>query len=135
MIKQKFYLLPKKLDQLSNLNVSFVHGTFDWYLFQLIALLKPDFNCCNKVTTETLRFLSLIVNTDIWSAIGASIIYQSVEQVRIRLISRLINGISRVLQKLLKYFNGTIILTSFVPLFPILPAIFVLNLIEILLWL
>ena len=135
MIKQKFYLLPKKLDQLSNLNVGFVHVTFDWYLFQLIALLKPDFNCCNKVTTETLRFLSLIVNTDIWSAIGASIIYQSVEQVRIRLISRLINGISRVLQKLLKYFNGTIILTSFVPLFPILPAIFVLNLIEILLWL
>ena len=35
--------------------------TFDWYLFQLIVLLKPDFNCCNsfalswvdKVTTGT----------------------------------------------------------------------------------
>ena len=31
-----------------------------------------------------------------------------------RLISQLTNGISRVLQKLLKYFNGTAILTSFV---------------------
>ena len=31
-----------------------------------------------------------------------------------RLISQLIKGISRVLQKLLKYFNGTAILTSFV---------------------
>ena len=31
-----------------------------------------------------------------------------------RLISQLINGISRVSQKLLKYFNGTAISTSFV---------------------
>ena len=36
-----------------------------------------------------------------------------------RLISQLINGIPRVLQELLKYFNGTLILTSFLPLFPI----------------
>ena len=35
-----------------------------------------------------------------------------------RLISQLINGISRVLQKLNKYFNGTSISTSFV-----LPAV------------
>ena len=56
--------------------------------------------------------------------IGASIIKQFTEQVRIRLILQLINGISKVLQKLLlKYFNGTIILTSFEQLFPILPAI------------
>ena len=48
-----------------------------------------------------------------------------------RLISQLINGISRVLQKLLKYFSGTIILTSFVPLFPVL--FFCLNLNEALL--
>ena len=33
---------------------------------------------------------------------------------RIRIISHLIKGISRVLQKLLKYFNATAILTSFV---------------------
>ena len=31
-----------------------------------------------------------------------------------KLISQLINGISRVPQKLLEYFNGTTILTSFV---------------------
>ena len=36
------------------------------------------------------------------------------DQVKFRLISQLINGISRVVQKLLKYFNGTAILTSFV---------------------
>ena len=35
-------------------------------------------------------------------------------QVKPKPISQLINGISRILQKLLKYFNGTAILTSFV---------------------
>ena len=50
------------------------------------------------------------------------------DQVRIRLVSQLINRISRALQKLLKYFNGSLILIFFVPLFYILPAIFVLNL-------
>ena len=49
---------------------------------------------------------------------------------RVRLISKLINGISRVLQKVLKYFNGTLILTFFVPSFSVLPAIFTLNLNE-----
>ena len=36
------------------------------------------------------------------------------DQVRIRLILKLIKGISRVLQKLLKYFNGTGISTFIV---------------------
>ena len=36
------------------------------------------------------------------------------DHVIIRLISKVVKGISRVLQKLLKYFNGTAILTSFV---------------------
>ena len=65
--------------------------------------------------------------------IGASIIKWFADQVRIRLISHLINGISRVLQTLFKYFNCTIILTYFVQSFPILPAIFVLSLNETLL--
>ena len=39
---------------------------------------------------------------------------QSVNQVKIRLISQLIKGISRVLQNLLKFFNCTAISTSFV---------------------
>ena len=38
-------------------------------------------------------------------------ITQFSDQVRMRLISQLIKGISRVLQKLLKYFNDTAILT------------------------
>ena len=45
------------------------------------------------------------------------------------LTSQLINGISRVLQKLLKYFNGTIILTSFVlPPAGMFPVIYTLGL-------
>ena len=50
-----------------------------------------------------------------------------------RLISQLTNGISRVLQKLLKYFNGTNILIAFVPLLPAEPVIFCLYLNEALL--
>ena len=41
---------------------------------------------------------------------------QSLDQVKIRLTSQLINDVSRVLKNWLKYFNGTIISTSF--LFP-----------------
>ena len=51
------------------------------------------------------------------------------DKVKIRLISQLINGISRALQKLLKYFNSTIISTSFVlPPAGVLPVIFTLDL-------
>ena len=42
-------------------------------------------------------------------------------------------GISSVLQKLLRYFNGTIISTLFVPPFPVCPVIWCLNLNEALL--
>ena len=38
------------------------------------------------------------------------------DHAKIRFISQLINGISNVFQKLLKYFNGTMISTSFVVL-------------------
>ena len=37
------------------------------------------------------------------------------DQVTIRLISQLIKGISRVLQKLVKYFNGTAIFAFMIP--------------------
>ena len=47
------------------------------------------------------------------------------------LISQLIKGISSVLQKLLIFFNGTIILTSFMPPFPTCPVIFCLKLNEV----
>ena len=57
------------------------------------------------------------------------VITQVDDHVKMRLISQLINGISRVLQKLLKYFNGTIISTSFVlPAAGVFPVIFILDL-------
>ena len=47
-----------------------------------------------------------------------------------RLISQLFNGVSIALQKLLKYFNGTVISTFFVPSFPVEPVSFCLSLNE-----
>ena len=45
-----------------------------------------------------------------------------------RLTSQLINGISKVLLKLVKYFNGNFILTFFVlPLAGMFPVIFILD--------
>ena len=51
------------------------------------------------------------------------------DQVKIRLTSQLIEGISRILQKLLKYFNETIISTlSILSLLSVLPVNFALKL-------
>ena len=51
------------------------------------------------------------------------------DHVRVRLILQLIKSILRVLQKLLKYFNGTASATSFVlPSSGVFPAIFTLDL-------
>ena len=56
------------------------------------------------------------------------VITQVDDHVNWRIISQLINAISRVLQKLLKYFDSTIISTSFVlPSSGVFPVIFVLN--------
>ena len=69
--RQKVDLLSEILDQLSNFNMGLVFiETFDWYLFQVVVLLKPDCNCCNsfalswvhKVTTGTWSFVSIIGN-------------------------------------------------------------------------
>ena len=68
-------------------------------------------------------FVSVIANFFRWFA-AAFDITKFFEQVRRRLISQLINGISRVLQKLIQYLNGTIISTAFVPSFPVEPVIF-----------
>ena len=70
---------------------------FDSYLFQLIVLLKPDFNCrsnfalscVNKVTTGTLSFVSVILN---FPAPVELVITQSLDHIKIRLTSQLING-------------------------------------------
>ena len=70
-------------------------------------------------------FASEIANVGTWLLTGASITKQFADQVRIRLIKLLINGISRVLQKLVEYFNGALILTSFMLSFPVLsPVLF-----------
>ena len=50
------------------------------------------------------------------------------DQVRIKIISQLIKGISRVLQKLLKYFNGTAILTLIIRGLLVFPRNFDLDL-------
>ena len=91
----------------------------DWYLFQLIVLLNSDFNCwsnfalswVDKSTTGRKCFVSIIANLP---APVELVITQDDDHVKMRLTSQLINGISRVLPKLLKYDNGTIISTSFV---------------------
>ena len=65
MLKQKVYLLLESLVQSNDLDLDFYK-----YLFQLITLLKPDFNCCNnfalscvdKVTTGTYNSASVIAN-------------------------------------------------------------------------
>ena len=62
--------------QLSDLNCDNNSG-FDKYLFQLIVLLKPDFNSVNnfalswvdKVTNGTWSFVSVILNVTSWFAI------------------------------------------------------------------
>ena len=108
MIKQKFYLLLENLDQLSYLNIVLFP-----VLFQVVLLSKPDFNFCNslalswvdKVTTGTKSFESLILNVGTWfyeTIYKTFIIKKFAYQVRTRLISQLITGISRVFQKLLE---------------------------------
>ena len=57
------------------------------------------------------KFVSVIENFPV--PVGF-VMTQVDDHVRIRLISQLIKDISRMLQKLLKYFNGATILTSFV---------------------
>ena len=102
----------------------------EWYLFQLIVLLKRHFSCwsnfalswVDKVITGTKSFASVIVNLPVPAEL---VITQVDYHVKMRLTSQLINGISRVLQKLLKYFNGKTISTCFVlPSAGLFPVIF-----------
>ena len=103
------------------------------YLFHFIDLLNPDFNCSNnllsfsadKVTTGTYNLQSVISNLALVGELirfaGAAggplktlptsthYLYQD----KINVISQLINGISKLLQKLPKYFKGFAIVTSF----------------------
>ena len=101
----------------------------------MILLLNPIFNCsksllsfsADKVTTGTHNFVSfilkvafvgLLISSTAGSASGSAslvaliVITQLSDQVKVKDTSQLINDISNALQKLLKYFNGTTILTS-----------------------
>ena len=103
-------------------------------MFQLLVLLKQDFNYwsnfalswVDKVTTGTWSFVSVILS---FVFPVAEELTQVDDHVKTRLTSQLINEISRVLQKLLKYLNGTAISTFFVLLAAgVFPVIFILDL-------
>ena len=102
------------------------------YLFHFIVILNPDFNCSNnllsfsadKLTTRTYNLQSVISD---FASVGELIRFavaaggplkalptntHSLYQDRINVISQLINGISKFLQKLPKYFNGIAISMS-----------------------
>ena len=84
----------------------------DRYLFHFIVILNPDFNCSNnllsfsadKVTTGTYNLQSVISN---FASVGELIRFaaaagtHSFYQDKINVISQLINGISKLLQKLI----------------------------------
>ena len=94
------------------------------------------------MTTGTCNFVSFILNVAFLGLLTAAaagsasgsvslvaliVITQYLDQVEIRFISQLINGISNVFRKLLKCFNGTTISSSFSVSLPSnLPVIFVL---------
>ena len=99
------------------------------YLFHFIVLLNPDFNCssnllsfsADKVTTGTYNLQSVISN---FASVGELIRFaaggplkalptntHSFYQDKIDVISHLINGMSELLQKLPKYFNGIAVST------------------------
>ena len=86
-----------------------------------------------KLQQEHGFFLSVILNSGFWLAAIPATKIQSLDHFNLGLISQLTEGISSVPKKLLRYFNRTIISTSFVTPFPVCPVICCLNLNEILL--
>ena len=102
-------------------------------LFHLIVLLNPVLNCSksvlsfsvDKVTTGAYNFVTIFLNVAfageiylcifVISLFSNLVITQFSDQVKVKDTSQLINGIFKVLRKLLKYFNGTAISTSFLP--------------------
>ena len=76
---------------------------------------------------EVDQFLEVIANVDtLFEALPATKKHFT-NQVRIKLILQLVNDISMFHQKLLRYFNGTIISAFLVVTQPVRPVIFSLN--------
>ena len=86
--------------------------------------------CFDKVTTRTYSFVSFISNYNTVGATiaGGSLLFpaalavisakaQFLDQVKTNSLSQVINGIFKVLQNLLKHFNGTTIPVSFLLIF------------------
>ena len=107
----------------------------------MIVLLNPVFNCsksllsssADKVTIGTYNFVSFMLKvafvglipataesaSGLSSLVDVLVITQFSDEVRVKDTSQLINGMSSVLQKLLKYFDGTAIsISSFSTLLP-----------------
>ena len=128
------------LDQSNNLNCYLLSDISYLYLFHLIVLLNPVFNCskrllsfsADKVTTGTCNLKPVIVYvafvgatitgiSGTFSCAGTaacviiSVKTQFLEQVKVKYTSKLINGICNVLQRLLRWFNVARS-TSLVPL-------------------
>ena len=101
--------------------------TVEWQLFQLTVCLNTDFNCygsfelsfTDNATTRTYGFVLLISN----------VLALIVMEINMRSISQLIRGIRRVLQRLLKNYNGIAISTFLILIStPVLPVILDFNL-------
>ena len=120
----------------------------DLYLFFLTVILNPVFNCSNnllsssvdRVTTGTNNIVSVTLNVafegllisdiagstpGLASVVALLVITQLSDQVKIRFISQLINSVCSTFQKLLRYFNGTAISTSFSVLLPSNPPVMI----------
>ena len=93
-----------------------------------------DFSCCSKLVLSWIDRITSGMYTFVFiiTSVTASVelvMTQLIDQVKMRFILQLIRGISRVLQKILKYFNSTAISTSFVlPVLGVLLFILAFNL-------
>ena len=88
--------------------------SFLCYHFRLIIVrLNPNFSGCSGfILSVTQSFVHIIAKA---VTLFPSEITQFSDQVRIRLICQLIKDISRVIQKLLKYFDSTAISALIIP--------------------
>ena len=84
----------------------------------------------DKVTTGTKSSVSVVASVPSWFATAVESITQFAYQVKIRLISQLIEGISSVLQKLPTHFNDFIISIFLCRYGPFDPLFFSVNLNE-----
>ena len=88
----------------------------------MIVLLNPDFNCSknllssfvDKVTTGTYNFVSLVLNVSFVGEVSLRVfVITLLSMLVITQFSDQFKGMSKVLQKLFKYFKGTTISTFF----------------------